>query len=581
MKGFFGKLLRVDLTRKSYTVETIPDAVLEQYLGGKGLGSYLLLQHVKPGTDPLGPDNKLIFTTGAATGTAMVGNSRYGVYAKSPLTGFYAESYSGGRVAPAMRGAGYDAVMFEGAADSPVCVEVSDGGVVFHDASALWGLDTYAAEEKALAMVNAPGAQALVIGPAGEKLVRFACIENNRWRSAGRAGLGAVMGAKKLKAVVFHGGAKAEIADPELLKAVAKQIREEGKDNPGVNNYRTYGTTVMVKIMNGAKAFPNRYWNRGVDPNWENLCGDTLLEKFQVKATACPNCFMACGKHTSITEGDYAGLEIEGPEYETIYAFGGLCSIDSLDKVAYLNDLCDRYGLDTITTGNLVGLVMEGVERGLLDATVRYGDMAAAVDLVQQIVERRGLGEILSLGIKEAAAQLKLEELAVHVKGMEPAGYDPRVLKGMGLAYATSSRGACHLRATFYKPELAGMIDPSTTEGKAALFIDFENRLTIFNTQILCVFFRDLIPWERLVELNRALTGLNYTKDDLWAVANRVVDATRQFNLQQGLRREDDWLPPRLFKEKINDGQNGITPEELSQMLNDYYRLRGWGSGLS
>ena len=576
MKGFYGKLLRVDLTGKTHVVEDIPEQVLRQYLGGKGLGSYLLLENVGSGVDPLGPENKLIFTTGAATDTVMVGSSRYGVYSRSPQTGGYAESYSGGRVAPVMRRTGYDAIIIEGASSAPVCLEISDGGVVFHDASSLWGMDTHDAEEAALAKAGGPDAQALVIGPAGEKLVRFACIENNRWHSAGRTGMGAVMGSKKLKAIVFHGRARAQIADQELLKEVAKKIREAGKDNPGVENYRTYGTTVMVRIMNGAKAFPNRYWNRGVDPNWENLSGDTLLQQHKVKPGSCPNCFMTCGQHTVISSGEYAGLEIEGPEYETIFAFGGLCSINRLDQVVYLNDLCDRLGIDTITAGNLVGLVMEGVERGLIDAPVRYGDMNAAVELVKQIAGRQGLGETLSLGIKEAAARLGLEELAIHVKGLEPSGYDPRVLKGMGLAYATSARGACHLRATFYKPELAGMIDPSTTEGKAELFIDFENRLTIFNAQILCVFFRDLIPWELLVDLNKALTGWDYTKEELWAVANRIIDSNRTFNLRQGFTRADDNLPARLYKEKINDGQNGITRAELEQMVDDYYRLRNW-----
>ena len=576
MKGFFGKLLRIDLTRQSYTQETIPDDVFKQYLGGKGLGSYLLLQNIKPGTDPLAPDNKLIFTTGPSTDTAMVGSSRYGVFGKSPLTGGYAESYAGGKVAPAMRRTGYDAIIFEGAADKPVMVEISDTGITFHDASGLWGLDTYAAEEEALKKVAAQNAQALVIGPAGENLVRFACIENNRWRSAGRAGMGALMGSKKLKAVVLHGSARAEIADPELLKDVVKKIRDLGKGNPGVENYRNYGTTVMVKIMNGARAFPNRYWNRAVDPGWESLSGDTFLQQYQVKPAACSNCFMACGKRVSITSGEHAGLELEGPEYETIYAFGGLCSINRLDQVAYLNDLCDRLGMDTITAGNLVGLVMEGRERGLLDAPVRYGDAGAAAELVKQMARRTGLGEILSLGIKEAAPRLGLQEIAIHVKGMEPPGYDPRVLKGMGLAYATSARGACHLRATFYKPELAGMIDPATTEGKAELFIDFENRLTIFNTQILCVFFRDLITWETLIELNKAITGLEFTKDELWGVANRIIDATHTFNRQQGFDRQDDTLPDRLFNEKVNDGQNGITRDELNRMVDDYYQLRGW-----
>jgi len=506
----------------------------------------------------------------------MFGSSRYGVFSKSPQTGCYGEAYSGGRVAPAMRRTGYDAIIFEGASENPVYVEISNSGVNFHDASFIWGQDVFISEEKVLEDVKVPKAQALVIGPAGENLVRFSSIANNRWRSAARAGMGAVAGSKKLKAVVFHGSAKAKDADPELLKSVVKKIRDLGKTHPAVAGYRTYGTPNMVKTMNAAKCFPTRYWNDGYDPNWENLCADTMLEKFKVKSTACSNCFLGCGKYITVSSGEYAGLEIEGPEYETIYAFGGLCCISQLDQVVYLNDLCDRLGIDTITTGNLVGLIMEGVDRGLINVPVKYGDVKAAADLINQIAERKGLGGILSLGIKEASKQLNLEEIAIHVKGLEPSGYDPRTLKGMGLAYATSSRGACHLRATIYKAELSGIISPDAIEGKAKIFIDWENRLTIFNTQILCVFYRDLIPWEDLVQLNKACTGFDFTKDDLWEIANRIISATREFNLQQGLTKEDDSLPPRLFKEKINQGENSILPSELNKMVDDYYELRGW-----
>lgn len=576
MHGFYSKLLRINLTDKSYTVENIEEEILRKYLGGKGLGSFLLLKNVKPGTDPLSPENKLIFTTGSATGTGMFGSSRYGVFSKSPLTGLYSESYSGGKVAPIMRKTGFDAIIVEGAAASPTYLEITDSKVEFHDASHLWGKDTYYTEDMVLEEIAVPGAQAVVIGPAGENLISFACIENNYWRSAGRTGLGAVMGSKKVKAIVFHGNAKCDIADPELLKSLLKALVAKAKDNPGVKAYQTYGTTQMVRTMNGAKCFPTRYWSDGSFDKWEDISGDALLANFHVKPKACPNCFLACGKLTTVKEGKYAGLTIEGPEYETLYAFGGLCCINKLDEIIHLNDICDKLGIDTITAGNLAAFTIEAVERGKIKAELKYGDAEGVAKLLEDIAYKRGLGKILAQGIKKAAKAWDMEDVAIHVKGMEPSGYEPRVLKGMGLAYATSTRGACHLRATFYKAELSGMIDPSATVGKAQLFIEFENRLTIFNTQVLCVFFRDLLPWPDLIQLVNAVTGWNYTQQELEEVANRVVTLTRVFNAREGAAKKEDNLPKRFYKEPVNDGKNIIAEEELKFMVDEYYSLRGW-----
>ncbi|MFZ5649751.1 MAG: aldehyde ferredoxin oxidoreductase family protein [Bacillota bacterium] len=576
MKGFYGKLLRINLTDKSHVVENIPDQVLKSYLGGKGLGSYLLLNNVPAGTYPLGHDNKLIFTTGPGTDTILPGASRYGIYSKSPLTGMYAESYSGGRVAPAMRRTGYDAIIIEGVSAEPVYLVVSDEEVTFRDASHLWGMDTYSTEDSVLAEVGVAGAQAVVIGPAGENMVHFACVENNYWRSAGRTGMGAVMGSKKLKAMVFCGGARCEIAHPELLKEEVDRLRQRAKDNPGVKAYQTYGTPVMVGIMNGAKAFPTRYWSEGSYDRWREISGDAHQQNFKVRSRSCPQCFLACGKDTEVAAGRHAGLRLEGPEYETIYSFGGLCCIDRLDEIIYLNDICDRLGIDTITAGNLAGLVMEASKRGGLDFSLEYGDAVGVARLLNDMASRSGLGEDLSRGIKHFSEKWNLEDIAVHVKGLEPAGYDPRVLKGMGLAFATSTRGACHLRATFYKPELSGMIDPSTTEGKASLFVDFENRLAIFNTMILCVFFRDLYQWDHLIPIIHAITGCRYTKEELEKTANDIITLTRRFNAGEGATKQMDTLPPKLFNEAINGGNSAITREELQSMVDDYYSIRGW-----
>ncbi|SHF09884.1 aldehyde:ferredoxin oxidoreductase [Desulfofundulus australicus DSM 11792] len=575
MRGFYGRLLRINLSSRQWQAEEIPGEVLAAYLGGKGLGTYLMLQNIPPGADPLGPENCLIFTTGPITDTAMLGSNRFGVFARSPLTGFYGESYSGGQVGAAIKKTGYDAIIIQGQAENPIVLEISDQGVRFRDGTKLWGMDCYATENGALEEVGTDDAQAVVIGPAGENLVSYACIENNYWRSAGRTGMGAVMGSKKLKAIVFHGRAACELADLAGLKQYVTGLAQKARDNPGVLGYRKYGTPQLVSLLNSVGAFPARYWSRGSLPGWESLTGEYLIENFEVQPRSCRPCVMACGKLTRVTSGKYEGLAIEGPEYETIYSFGGLCCIHDLAGIIYLNDICDRLGLDTISAGNMAAFAIEAAQRGALDVKVAYGDVEGIAQLLHQIARREGVGDLLARGIRVAAEELRLADLAIHVKGLEPAGYDPRVLQGMGLAYATSPRGACHLRATFYKPELAGIIDPKVTHGKAELFIDYEDRLAIYDALILCRFYRDLVLWDDLVTLVNVTTGLGVDEGQLRRIASRIVNATRQFNLLQGLTREDDNLPLRFFKEPLENGD--VLPEEnFRQMLADYYRLRGW-----
>jgi len=286
-------------------------------------------------------------------------------------------------------------------------------------------------------------------------------------------------------------------------------------------------------------------------------------------------CFMACGRLTTIKEGKHAGLTIEGPEYETIYAFGGLCMINSIQEICYLNDICDRLGMDTITAGNLCAFTMEAFERGRIDYDIRYGDADATATLLQKIARREGIGDLLAQGIKVTAKEWGLKDIAVHAKGLEPAGYDPRVLKGMGLAYATSDRGACHLRSTFYKPELSGMIDPAQVENKAEMFLDFEDRLTLFDTLILCRFYRDIYTWERLGEMIHALTGFDADRKNLKASADAVSDIVRRFNIREGLKPEDDRLSKGLHR-KLKQTGHVLTEEDLEFMLADYYKLKGW-----
>jgi aldehyde:ferredoxin oxidoreductase len=580
MFGFYGRILTLDLSRKQFFIEPLSDECLTASLGGKGLATRLLLDRNPTGVDPLSPENHLIIATGPFCQSRLWGGSRYGVYTKSPLTGFYAESYSGGRVPEAIDSTGYDAVLVVGRSSAPAIVSIHPAGAEFHDAGDLWGVDTLTAEKEAVNRFSTPidgGARpgAIVIGPAGEKLVRFALIANDKWRCAGRTGVGAVMGSKNLKGIVFQGDRKRKLFNSESVADYAKAFSKTHIQNPGVKAYRSMGTTMMVSLMNTVAAFPAKYWRQGTCDHWENISGETYHKEHEVKPHACAKCFMACGRMAKISKGRHKGLRLEGPEYETIYAFGGLCMVADISEIAYLNDLCDRLGMDTITAGNLCALIMEATARGAVSDGLHYADVDGIAALIEKIAGREGIGDTLANGIVATAQQLGVEDMAIHVKGLEPAGYDPRVLKGMGLTFATSPRGACHLRTTFYKPELAGLIPPEQVDRKAHMLIDYEDRLNIFDTLILCRFYRDLYPWEELVKTIRLTTGMDVSRTGLRKIAASIATQTKIFNLREGVSAEDDRLPRRLHEEALPSG-HCLTPDEMETLLRDYYRLRGW-----
>jgi aldehyde:ferredoxin oxidoreductase len=578
MNGFYGRYLKVDLTQRAFSIVPISEEILSRYLGGKGLAAWLLTELNAPGVDPLSPENNLIFATGPFGNSMIWGSCRYGVFTKSPLTGLFCESYAGGKTPEAVDAAGFDAVVIQGAAAVPTVLVAHPEGADFHSAGDIWGMDTYTAEDAVRERFGKEEYHrkgAAVIGPAAENLVRFAVIENDYWRSAGRTGAGTVMGAKRLKGIFFTGDRKRSQADPDGIRTFAKKFMNTYKDHPATAAYKTMGTPMLVKITNAAGAFPARYWQNGRVEFWEKISAESLMNRCEVKPNACSKCFMACGKLSTVKQGRHAGLLIEGPEYETIYAFGGLCRIDSIEEIAYLNDICDRLGMDTITAGNLSAFTIEAANRGRIDFQIQYGDVDAVAALLEMTARREGIGRVLAEGIRHAAKVWKLEDIAVHVKGLEPAGYDPRPLKGMGLAYATSERGACHLRSTFYKPELSGMISPDRIEGKAELFLEFESRLTIFDMLVLCRFYRDFYLWEGLEEGIRKMTGLDADEKSLKEKALAVADMIRKFNIREGMIPGDDFLPPFLYQ-PLKDTGKTITEGELERMLQEYYRLHGW-----
>ena len=575
MKGFFNQLLRIDLSKQKSTVEPIPESILRSYLGGKGLGSYLLLKENPRHIDPFSPENRLIITLGPLADTPFYGSSRYAVFTKSPQTGIYSESYSGGKITLSLSRTGYDAIIIEGRSKHPVLLDISDKEILFRSASNLWGKNTYETEEAILKKVGQDSG-ALVIGPAGENLIKFAVIESEHGRSLGRAGIGAVMGSKKLKGIVFHGKMRRKVADPASLKRLSQGFKERVKDNQIVYMYKKYGTPMLVSIMNTIGAFPTQYWSKGTLEGWEGISAESLMERCEVSSIACPYCFMACGKISEVKQGRHQGLRIMGPEYETIYAFGGLCMVNSIEEIIYLNDLCDRLGMDTITAGNLAAFAIEASKRKKIKDNLQYGDVNGIAEILTKIAYKQGVGRILSAGVRHAAEVWQMEEEAIHVKGLEPAGFDPRVLKGMGLAYATSDRGACHLRATFYKSELSGQIDPDQIKGKAKLFVDYEDKMTLFDALILCRFYRDLITWKDLQEIIKSTCGLSLKKKELKTVASGIINLARAFNQREGVTKKEDKLPRRFSREVLQETGKTIQPADLEVMLKEYYQLRGW-----
>jgi aldehyde:ferredoxin oxidoreductase len=581
MKGFHNRILKIDLSNQTHYLDDLSTVPLHKTLGGKGLGTHILLKDNPPKCDPLSADNRLIIATGPITASPIQGGSRYGVFTKSPQTNFYSESYAGGAAPEAVSRTGYDAIVLSGIADGPIALEISESGVQFHDAVDLWGLDCYETEAEALRRwgseqsgKNKSGA--IVIGPAGEQQVRFAVIENDKWRSAGRTGVGAVMGSKKVKAIVFNGKQFREMADPDGVKDFVKATSARMKEMPVIENYRKLGTPMLVDLLNEVGAFPTRYWSKGRSDHQNKINDLAMRTIMDVRPNACRHCPIACGKLSTVKSGPHAGLTVEGPEYETIFAFGGLCEIDSIEEIAYLNDLCDRLGMDTITAGNLCGFTIEASRRGKIKHQIDYGDAVSVAELLEKIARREGIGQVLAEGIVFASREWDLEDVAIHVKGLEPAGYDPRVLKGMGLGYAVSPRGACHMRATFYKPEIFGQIPMEQIKGKAELFKDYEDRLTLMDCLISCRFYRDLYMWDEMARIVELTCGINLDRSSMETAADHVADMVRRFNLCEGMTPGDESLPKRFFDEPLENG-DVISREDLDIMKSEYYQLRGWG----
>ena len=596
-----GKVLRVDLTAKTLKEESIPESVARKYLGGKGYAVYMLYQYLKEyeaegvspaDIDPLGPENVLIFATGPGTGVAGFPSSgRYHVMAlKSPLTGSIGSANSGGEWGPFLKFAGFDAIIIEGASEKPVYLAVVNGSAEIRDASDLWGksvLDTTRILKRRVGGINTSVA---CIGPAGENLVYMACIMNDEHRAAGRTGLGAVMGSKKLKAIVVSGQEKVPIAEPERFKEISRRCLDSLRKNSVTGEgLPTYGTAILVNVINTAGALPYKNWQSGVNPDAEKISGETLAETYLVKRRACWGCPIGCGRVTSVKSGPFQILNTEGPEYESIWALGSSTGVKDLDAVVKANHYCNEFGMDPISLGSTIAAAMELNEKGFIPKEdlqgldLRFGNSAALVEAVWRTAYKAGFGKYLALGSKRLCEIYGHPEISMSVKGLEMPAYDPRGIKGIGLNYATANRGGCHVTGYTVSPEVLGIpekIDPLTPEGKAKWVKIFQDLTCVVNSTVNCLFVTFALGAKDYAELLTAVTGWNLTEQEILRIGERIYNLERVILNKYGFDGKDDTLPKRLLEEPMPEGPAKGQVVELEKMKEEYYKLRGWVNGI-
>lgn len=597
VSGYCGKVLRVDLSSRRVSFQGVTEEDISEWLGGNGFGVKILFDELKGKTDPLSPENILIFAAGPLNGTQFPGTGKCGAFAKSPLTGVLGESYSGGRFGSFLKQAGFDAIIIEGKADRPVYLFVGEK-IEIKNADHVWGKDTYSTERILKTNLHLSNMSVASIGPAGENLVKFACITNDQGHQFGRTGLGAVMGSKKLKALVVHPVIKVRIAaEEELIKRIKKK-RSQIKTSPVWDTFVKEGTAGGLNVYNEMGFNPTRnFWTGFEDPDEiKNLLGPNWVAKYNPRNKGCYSCIMPCSKVLKIKGSRYGDIDVEGPELETLCLIGANCGIFDFEAVAKANELCDRFGIDTISFGVMAGFAMECYEKGLLKKKdvdgidLRFGNAEGMLEILRKISYREGIGDLLSEGVKQAAQKIGRgsDFFAMHSKGLEFAGYDVRGIKGMGLSFAVSNRGACHLRSSSYVAEINGSFLPLEIKGqdklnicnKGSMVTLLENYQTVLDSLILCKFYRFFYTPDELAEITKLVTSRDFSGEDLMKIGERVTTLERLFNCREGISSKDDTLPKRVLMEPIPTGPTKgetLTPKDMDYMLSDYYRVRGWG----
>ncbi len=581
--GYTGKILIVDLKNQITKVEKTNLEDARNFIGAKGLGAKYLIDNLPKDTDPLSPENILIFTTGPLTGTRAQTSGRGTVVTKSPLTNLFVDSHFGGIFAAEMKKAGWDFIVIKGKSKNPVYLAIKDDKVEFKDASELLGkecLETHDFLQKIEGRVKTA-----LIGPAGETLVRIACITIDGHRHAGRAGTGAVMGSKNLKAIALSGTKKVPLHDEEAFNAKAKEVLKQIQENSFVPIRRKYGTPYWVKPINDEGFIPTRNYSEGYFEHGEEINAETMQERIVDGGGACYNCVIACWNRSSIKQGPFKGTKLIGPEYETIALMGSNLGLESIEDVAYVCNRCNELGMDTISMGGILGFAIEAFNKGVITKKdlggleIGWGKPVELAKLMEDIAHGKNkTAKLLGKGIKAASKSLKAEDFAVHCKGMDIPGYDPRGTFGMGLAYATSDRGACHQRAWTVRAELNDPeLERFSFDKKAKIVKDVQDERAAFFSLVLCDFAP--ISEEHCVDMWNLSTGFDHTVESYLKCGERIWNLIRLFNLRENPELGVDELPPRLFKEPFTKGPaKGIvlTKEGFEKSLQEYYSLRGW-----
>lgn len=576
MFSYTNKILDVDLTDKKIKTTNLDEKNAKKFVGGKGLGAKILYDNLKKNVDPLSPENIIIFASGPLTATLAPSSARWCVVTKSPLTNIFLDSQVGGSFGVKMKKAGFDFIIVRGKSSYPVYLKLSDDNCEIVDAENLWGKGCFYTE-KTLKNKFGKNVSAAVIGNAGESLVRYACICIDMYMQAGRGGAGAVMGSKNLKAVAVSGNTKMDYAEPEKFKENVKKAFKKVREHPFTELRTKYGTPVWVNPVNEGGLLPTRNFQKGVFEHADEISGEKMKESIVVADESCPGCPIKCWKHSKVENNNHK-CEVVGPEYETIALIGSNNMIRSIKAIAHANMLCDDFGLDTISTGDVIAFASECSEKGLIKEKIGFGDEEKLIELIKKIGKREDIGDMLAEGVKRISEKIGGKDFAMHVKGMEIPGYDPRGAFGMALAYATSDRGACHQRAWTVRAELQGNLKPAySTEGRARFVKDAQDSNAMLFSLVLC----DFMPLgaEDYVELLNSATGFDFTEEEYMKTGERIWNLTRMFNVREGITRKDDTLPPRFMNESLPDGPakgQKITKEILDKMLDEYYSLRGW-----
>jgi aldehyde:ferredoxin oxidoreductase len=589
MKGICGKLLEIDLSSGKTKSTMISDEMIKKYLGGRGLGARLLFDLLPAKTDPLSPENVLMFLTGPLTGSMVTGSSKFVVVTKSPLTQGWCDSYSSGRIAVELKKAGYDGMVIRGKSNHPCYLRIDNSGVEIREASLLWGRDSFETERTLKQMEGNSSIGVSSIGPAGERLVKFACINSDFYRQAGRGGVGAVMGSKRLKAIVVKGNKRMDLHNRKKLIELNRENYQRALRSQVAQARMKYGTPLTLNVTHAGGILPTKNFQFGT---WEKALEkiDSVGVYKSVKShKACISCFVHCSLVTEASEGKYKGVTLEGPEYETLGMFGSNQLIDDLPAIMQANILCDKLGMDTISAGNVIGFVMECFEKELISPgqtgglEIRFGDSEASLAAIERMAMREGFGDIMAEGVRATANYIGhgSERFAMHVKGMEFPAYEPRGAFGSGLSYAVSPRGACHRRAWPPAKEILGGYPPYTIEGKAAMIKELYDENCVLHSLLVCDMPAKFIPLslDDYSQYLHAASGELVSKEDLLKIAERIETLIRMFNNREGFTRKDDTLPYRTLNEPLPDGPakgQRIGEGNLNKMIDEYYALRGW-----